>query len=304
MKHSVTEHEGERSLQGKVEKIRIRLHGLDGKGQLSMPLQEALLLLGQMQDFGLGRQLLLHGSLDGYWTRYCVYQQSKDRRQSEVHTLEDFILNQSPIFLATQERFSIFQTQLQKRLRDGMALASIPCGYMDDLLTLDYRNVAGVALTGFDIDPKSCAGAFENAKQCKIDLSVQTHCLDAWQVGRAFPNAFDAITSNGLNIYVADPEKEAGLYLSFADALKKGGVLITSFVTPPPGSITPSPWQDYNPEMLSKQKLVLGDILGVKWQNYNTAETMTEKLDKAGFSRAVIIYDRCHVFPTIVAEKR
>jgi hypothetical protein len=257
----------------------------------------------QLPSFTLGRHLLANRSLDGYWTRYCVVEHPKDRHRKNLHPLESFLLNEAPSFLATQERFGIFQSQLQQRLRDGMTIASVPSGYMDDLLGLDYKNTCEVKIVGCDIDQKSCDGARENAERYGVTQALQTHCMDAWEVGKKFPEAFDMLTSNGLNIYVDNPAKEIELYRSFAGALKSGGYLVTSFLTPPPALAADSPWQGVDPVALQKQKLIFSDVLGVKWQNYNSPETMKEKLSQAGFHNIEIHYDRQQIFPTIVAQK-
>lgn len=45
---------------------------------------------------------------------------------------------------------------------------------------------------------------------------------------------FHLIASNGLNIYEPEDDRVIQLYRGFHDALKPGGVLITSALTPPP----------------------------------------------------------------------
>jgi SAM-dependent methyltransferase len=270
---------------------------------ISCASSELDILTSQLSEFELGRYVLANGALDGYWTRYCIIEHLKNRNRKDIHPLESFLLNEAPSLLATQERFSIFQTQLQKRLRDNMNIASIPCGYMDDLLGLDFSRVSNVSLVGCDIDAKSCAGTKENALQHGLEKSTQTYTMDAWDVGAKFPEQFDMITSNGLNIYVSDTQKEIDLYRNFASALKSGGYLITSFLTPPPILTPDSPWHNVNLPALQKQKIIFSDILGVKWQNYNLQAQMEEKLTTAGFHNFEIHYDRQRIFPTVVAEK-
>jgi len=85
--------------------------------------------------------------------------------------------------------------------------------------------------------------------------------------------------------------------------LKDGGRLITSFLTPPPRSNSDSPWRNVDPDTLEMQKMIFGDILGVKWQNYHMPDAITEKLEQAGFRDVEIHYDRLRIFPTIVAQK-
>ncbi|CEO17198.1 hypothetical protein RMONA_04060 [Rickettsia monacensis] len=54
----------------------------------------------------------------------------------KLYPLEIWILYHAPSIKATQERFKIFQKILQDKLEDGMQFISVPCGTMDDLLTL------------------------------------------------------------------------------------------------------------------------------------------------------------------------
>ena len=278
----------------------IRAHLRANQNNLGVPLQQAEDVLNQLASFDLGRHLLLNGSLNGYWTRYCMV---LPHPAGTLHPLEEFLINK--IFLSARERFRIFQEQLQKRLGNDMALASIPSGLMDDLLGLNFQGLDGVTLTGFDIDPASVEGALEIAKQYNLPASVrmQTQAMDAWDVGSKFPETFNIISSNGLNFYVTDPEMELALYRSFADALKSGGSLITSFLTPPPSASAASPWLNVRPEMLTMRKLIFSDILGVKWRNYNTPAQMMDKLRRAGFADFEIIYDGRRIYPTIIAGK-
>lgn len=270
--------------------------------EFSYSISELELIISQLSAFELGQHLLKNRSLDGYWTRYCVVEHPKDRHRKNIHPLESFLLNETPSVLATQERFGIFQSQLQQRLRDEITIASIPCGYMDDLLGLDYQHAKNVKIVGCDIDAKSCNGTGENAKKYGLQPMVKTYCMDAWEVGNKFPKSFDMLTSNGLNIYISNLEKEIDLYRNFAKALKPGGYLVTSFLTPPPTLEPNSPWQNINMTALQKQKIIFSDVLGVKWQNYNMPETIKDKLQKAGFHNIEIHYDQQKIFPTIVAQ--
>ncbi|GAA5252879.1 hypothetical protein [Candidatus Rickettsia kedanie] len=46
-----------------------------------------------------------------------------------------------------------------------MKFISVPCGTMDDLLTLDYSKIKEIHLTGIDLDAGSLELAQENAKK-------------------------------------------------------------------------------------------------------------------------------------------
>lgn len=263
---------------------------------------EALQILAELQTFSLGRHLLLHGSLNGYWTRYCVSGQAMNRKtalRDGFGQLEDFILNLSPTMQATQERFEIFRRETQARLHDQMTVASIPCGFMDDLLSLDYSRIPNIRRVGLDIDPKSIEGALANAKT--YALKSEAYIADAWDM-RTYAKQFDLITSNGLNIYVDDREHELELYRSFASALKPGGWLITSFLTPPPSMDRNSPWQIIDRAAVVRQKIIFSDVLKAKWRVFRSEALMRELLALAGFEVLNVFYDRQKLYPTVVAR--
>jgi hypothetical protein len=134
------------TLKGTVEAIVGRVN----KEEDTKLVQEKLNILEQLQEFGLGRFLLQHGGLNGYWTDYIV--QHPFKPTPELNKIEDFILNKAPSVLATQQRFVIFKEIIQAELEDNNALASVPCGLMGDMLTLDYSNINDFKLTAFDVD--------------------------------------------------------------------------------------------------------------------------------------------------------
>lgn len=261
-------------------------------------------LLNQLCEFDLGRFLVERGGLNGYWTQYVVqYPDKKDALKNGVDSLETFLLNSAPSCLATQERFKIFQSQIQCFLKEGCHLASIPCGVMADLLDLDYSHLQEFSLTGMDLDPQSIALAKDDA----IEKDMTSHCHfsigDAWKLN--IKERFDVIASNGLNIYEANDEKVVLLYRQFYNALNENGILITSFLTPPPFPGKESEWKlsEVNQKDALLQKIIFADILSVKWQVYRTEEQTKEQLKKAGFQEIEVIYDKAHIFPTVIAKK-
>lgn len=119
-------------------------------------------LIDEMSQFAFGRWLLMqNGGLNGYWNYYVVSHPFKgrltglDENGMPFHPLETFLLDRAPIILATQQRFAIFNKEVQKRLRPGVSLASIPCGIMRDLLDLDFSQISEYQLAGIDLDPES-----------------------------------------------------------------------------------------------------------------------------------------------------
>jgi len=95
------------------------------------------------------------------------------------------------------------------------------------------------------------------------------------------------------------------LYRQFFHALKPGGTLITSFLTPPPGAAAESEWTggEVNAEDALLQKIVFVDILEAAWQSYRSSALTTQQLVEAGFTNIQIIPDRANIFPTVTASR-
>lgn len=260
-------------------------------------------LLESLSQFALGRFLIERGGLNGFWTQYVVSYPARKKDGETLHDLEAYLLNKAPIILATQQRFSIFKEEIQKRLKEGGAYASIPCGLMGDLLDADFSGLTTFTLHGIDLDKESLDQALEKANEKGLQNNCRfTHC-DAWSLSE--PKVFDLITSNGLNIYEPDDQRTVELYRVFHKQLKPGGVLITSFLTPPPKHKEKSEWvmdhvNYYDAEL---QKTVFSDVLKVKWQVFRTEAATREHLRQAGFDKIEILYDRAHIFPTVIATK-
>ena len=173
---------------------------------------------------------------------------------------------------------------------------------MKDLLFVDYNGIADVQLVGFDIDQQSLKTAELNASKCPPEVVALFSQKDAWDL--AVSEEYDLITSNGLNIYESDEEKVILLYKEFYKALRSAGVLIVSFMTPPPILSAESPWKDFDLEAVIKQKAISVDILQGKWQSYRTEAQTRQHLEAAGFKISDVIYDLQGMFPTVIAEKR
>lgn len=180
-----------------------------------------------------------------------------------------------------------------------MTLASIPCGLMDDLITLDYTKYNNISLVGIDLDPESIQFAQVNA----LAIKPKTVFLqkNAWELNTH--NTYDLITSNGLNIYEPEDNKVIQLYKVFFQSLKSKGIFITSFLTPPHSISKESIWKNINSEDLKKQKSIFSDIIQAKWQTFRTEDQVRSHLESAGFKVVQVIYDSQGMFPTIIAEK-
>ena len=287
-------HNGE---QNNAFDLTIYKKNLEAKETLTLSLAEELTLLNELAQFELGRFLLENKGLNGFWTAYIILHGPQKKNLSE---LEQWTLHSAPVVKATQERFAIFQTELQQALKENTQMASIPCGLMDDLLGLDYTHHQNVKLVGIDLDPESLNLAKQNAglHQHKNVAFVQKN---AWDLESS--EQFDLITSNGLNIYEPDDKKIVDLYKEFHKSLKPKGILITSFLTPPPALSADSSWRDYNQEDTLKQRAIFADIIGAQWQAFRTEAQTREQLTEAGFKITKVIYDSQGMFPTVVAEK-
>lgn len=278
--------------------ISSHIERLKGCDNLCIDLEEELAMLDQLQEFELGRFLLSNHGLNGFWTSYLI---SVGPKINLDHPLENWIVNSAPIVRATQERSGVFQKQIQKYLKTNSKIASLPCGAMDDLLALNLDGIHDIKMVGIDLDNESLELAKTNYKPSK-NSSAEFLNRDAWHMH--ISDEFDVLVSNGLNIYVPEDQKVEELYQEFYNSLKDGGVLITSFLTPPPTVSKKSTWMNFDEDALKKQKALFSDILQVKWEQvFRTEDQTREQLEKAGFKVLDIIYDKQGMFPTIVAKK-
>jgi hypothetical protein len=212
----------------------------------------------------------------------------------------------SPGWLATQERFRIFQSQTQPQVVDGASLASVPCGRMRDLLTLDYTRLRQpVRLVGIDKDEGALAGARELAQKI---LGKDSRVRAEWRAGDALRpgmteppvvEEFDLVTSNGLNIYLTD-EQCALFYANVFAALKPGGIFITSHLVLP----TYYRWDRVNRHHVQFQTVVWKTLINPLWESFlKPPEAVWDQLKRAGFVEVLIVPDSQGIFPTFVGHK-
>lgn len=265
---------------------------------LILPLEEELALLEQLNSFELGKFLLKNRGLNGYWASYVINAQPTDLHDNP---LEKWLLFASYGMNAMRERFYIFRTQLNKYIKSNMRIGSIPCGVMDDLLNLNYVDLHNIDLVGIDINHDSIQLARTNANNHNIK-NVNFFQLDVWKI--EFNNCLDIITTNGLNIYAIDGIKMLDLYKKFHNALKHGGILITSFITPSPLMSDDSIWNIPVYDNLKKEHAIFYDIIKVGVVNFQTESELGRQLEDIGFEIIDIIYDSKCVFPTVVARKK
>ena len=265
---------------------------------LALPLEEELHLLNQLTEFELGRSLLAKKGLEAYWISYSIVQGPYLQLS---HPLENWIIHKAPVFKSTQERFRIFQDQLKSYVKSEMTVASVPCGLMDVSLSLDFSHLENVKLVGIDLDKDTLNLANKNAEKNNKTSITSFLRQDAWNL--EIDEKYDILISNGLNIYEHDDQKVVELYKEFFKALKSDGILILSFLTPPPSLSKESSWKNYNLEDALKQKAVFGDIIQAQWQASRTENQTREQLKAAGFKVLKVIYDSQGMFPTIIGQK-
>jgi SAM-dependent methyltransferase len=279
--------------------LRLRMAGDLPEATVS----EQINLLHELSSFELGRFLIRNRGLNAYWTHQLVTYHQGAISAGSNSDLEYRIFEALPTVLATRERFGIFRQQLQALLRPGLSLASVPCGLMGELLLLDYGHHPNITLVGLDLDQQALDGALALAKERGIADRLSLRREDAW--ARGPKTQVDVLTSNGLNIYEPDNARVIALYRSFFDALKPGGILITSFLTPPPTLSAVSPWDmtQIDQKSLSLQHLVFVRIVEAKWSAFRTHAQTRAQLEDAGFADIRFIDDRACIFPMVVAQK-
>ncbi len=272
--------------------------------------QRQIELINELSQFDFGRYLLQNQGINGYWTHYMLThpwfgkQTGLNNRGEPLSQMERFVLEKAPLMLATQQRFQIFLNEIQKQVKENAKLASIPCGMLNELLYLDFNHIKQIELIGIDYDATVFQDARMLAEQKGLLPFVKLFQQDAWQLH--FHDEFDLISSNGLTIYEQDDAKVFELFQQFHRALKPGGKLVTSFLTPPPTLTNQCEWNlsAVNMEDLMLQKILFVDIIASKFQCYRSTELTRHQLTNLGFEQIEFIYDNYKMFPTAVAYKK
>lgn len=295
------------ALSSALESIQARIRQAGDKPYVSVANQ--LQILDELAGFELGRFIIQNLGWNGYWTDYVLTFPEIGRKTGLGHDgkpltkIENFILNEAPSVLATQQRYQHFLVQNQQSVRSGAVLACIPCGLMGELLYLDYSDIKDFRLVGIDIDKDALGGAKALAQRLNLDKNVEVLQKDAWTL--ELQNDFDLISSNGLNIYEPDNDKTTELYRQFYLALKPGGKLVTSFLTYPPSYKEKCEWDTtkINTDVALFEKIILADVLNFKGLCFRTYSETHQQLTSSGFKSVKFIDDQARIFPTVVAMK-
>jgi ubiquinone/menaquinone biosynthesis C-methylase UbiE len=263
---------------------------------------QQLEILNELSQFELGRFLIERRGVNGFWTHYVASYPEKPK--TSLSSLEVFLLEKAPTCVATQERFAIFKREIRKKIKEECFFASVPSGLMAEFLDQDFSSATSVKLEAIDLDLETLEQAKEYAQAKEVSEFCRFTQNDAWNLESE--GLYDLIASNGLTIYEPDDKNVLRLFQRFFKALKVGGTLVTSFLTPPPipGKSTEWDMNYVNSEDALLQKIIFTDILGAKWQVFRSEQTVRDLLNKAGFQEIEIFFDKAHIFPTITATKK
>ncbi|MDP1834364.1 MAG: class I SAM-dependent methyltransferase [Chlamydiales bacterium] len=303
---NITHHDQQPALRQIVDSISDKIIQ---RGDLPhITVVEQLDILEELATFPLGAFLIQNRGLNGLWTDYYINHPTRGKitglnsEGKPLGKVEKYLLESTITFTASRERFVIFKKELQDRCQEGVVLASAPCGVMGDLLQLDFRGLTEFHLIGSDIDPQSIKEADRRANELGLGDHASFYTCSAWNM--PLDSVADVLTSNGLNFYEANDDKVVDLYRAFLRALKPGGVLVTSFLTPPIG-FPQSEWlpEEVDMDNFLMEKIIYSDIIGASWRTYRTTEQTKAQLEAAGFVNVRFINDRAHVFPTVIAER-
>ncbi|MEM7434945.1 MAG: class I SAM-dependent methyltransferase [Myxococcota bacterium] len=292
---------GFRSIDGDV--LRRTLRRLKAQGDSANgTVAEKVHLVEELDSFPLGRWLLRNrGGLNAKWTDYLI--SSAPPREQLSCDLERFLVYEAPTVLATRERFGHYQESMQTELPRVHRVASIPCGRMADLLTLDYGDSQDTEILGLDLDQEALQSAHDLAERQGLAGQVRLRRADAWAMQLA--PEFDMITTNGLTIYEPSDGRVAELYQRLAAGLVPGGLLVSAYLTPPPSFGPESPWdlEAVNLDALRLQASIFGDICDAAWMNYRTEAVLAPIFEAAGLRIERTLWDTARAFPTVLLRK-
>ncbi|MED7819216.1 MULTISPECIES: hypothetical protein [unclassified Francisella] len=246
---------------------------------------ESLLeLLNQLESCPLGRFLIQNRGLNAYWTK--VITQDKGGYTNDFETK---LITIPPIFNATQERYQIFKQQVLS-LSNGSKILSVPAGLLPEfseklILSKKFK------IDAYDLD-SNCADQSGLAKLEDVNYIVK----DVFKMN--VKNHYDAVISNGLNIYLKTNDEVQKFFQILNNSLKQDGILISSFI---------ASLEEVNIKNLDNAKFgkqVFADILNVTWTKTHAEDEFSQILSNCGFDIKEIIYDSQKMFPTIVAIKK
>ncbi len=289
--YSHTEPSNRLSLKEATEKIKERLTR-EGDTEIAT-LSEKLDILDELTRFELGRFLILNKGLDGNWSHYIAYEFPRLAENMKPQPSMERTLIEMLGEMELWTRLELVKKLLQKEMRNGISLLSVPCGVMAALSTLDFSQLSDFKLCGVDLDPNVLQAAREFNKKQGLASHTEFLCRDAWNLG--LNNQFDIVVSMGLNIFVGDFDKVLDLYRSLRATLKPGGKLMVSFMTPYPfrDPNTERDLSSLNQNAVRLHRIVLSEIVKTGVVNFCSSQQMIDQLKTIGFSKVEIHYSIC-----------
>lgn len=241
-------------------------------------------LLSQLESCPLGRFLIQNRGLDAYWTK--VITQNKGGYDSDF---EKKLITIPPIFIATQQRYQIFKQQIID-LPNNSKILSVPAGLLPEfsrelILSKNFN------VDAYDLD-SSCAAQSGLAELKNVNYIVK----DVFKMD--IEGHYDAVVSNGLNIYLKTNNEVQKFFQILNNSLKQGGIIVSSFI---------ASLEDVSIKKLENAKFgkqIFADILNVTWTKTHAEDEFRQILSSCGFEIKEIIYDSQKMFPTVVAIKR
>ncbi|MED7788950.1 hypothetical protein [Francisella sp. 19X1-34] len=246
--------------------------------------ENLLELLDQLTTCPLGRFLIQNRGLDAYWTK--VITQNKGNYTNDF---ESKLITIPPVFNATQERYQIFKQEVLSLLDDSNILA-VPAGLLPEfseelILSKNFK------IDAYDLD-SGCASESGLAGLENVNYIIK----DVFKLD--IENYYDAVVSNGLNIYLKTNDEVQKFFQILSSSLKQGGVLISSFLIP----LDKVDTKNLDKAKFGKQIFV--DILNVGWTMTHTEDEFCHIISGCGFEVKEIMYDSQKMFPTVVAIKK
>lgn len=224
------------------------IEGLLGKleGEKKAALQKAMSTeqWQQVRQSNYLRHNLLNGGLSGPFTEYYATfnpEWQVDFWGGRVQPLETAFLTGHALPRAYQATVLKTQEVLAAKVKDfhkpDVAIASLACGTMYDVLGARYEILRGISFSGYDVDIDSLKLAQEKGASLKLlPEQIKVHQLDV--VSTPLPEKqFDIIVCNGFSFYIDDASLSK-LMESVQKALKKNGVFLMSFLQPPSAPFT------------------------------------------------------------------
>lgn len=284
------ENEARELFLSRVER-RLREEGRDYLIPLAREMAEGPLVLELMKKREIDCELedKVYQALQGTPPEGYDFIHPSDKRMLEHCTARAFC-----------HRIKMLQTAIQRLLRDQRipadpVIASIPCGYIRELLTIDY-GAFSPRVIGIDNDHKALDGARQLANELgfsRLDLYLK----DALMLGPM--ETVDVIADNSLALYL-DDTKALRLYDQYYGSLTSGGYCITSHMTPP---------VDWNRDLISAEELELQEnffnkVVQGHWLKYmRSIPRLCEMLERVGFEVVEVHKDPWGINPCFVARR-